>query len=409
VKSSRTIAVKLSSAAIALVAGLGAAEAQISNDVVKIGVLNDQSGLYADITGQGSVIAARMAVEDFGGKVAGKPVEIVFADHQNKPDIGAALARQWFDRDGVDMVVDVPNSAVALAVQAVSREANRVHINTGAATTDLTGKQCSPVGIHWSFDTYAMAAGTGRSVVKAGGKSWFFITADYAFGHALERETGKFVEEGGGKVLGSVRHPLNTSDFASYLLQAQSSKAEVVALANAGGDMINAIKQSAEFGITAGGQKLAALLTHLPDVHALTLKVANGLVVTESYYWDQNDETRAWFKRFVALNNGRPSSMIHAGTYGAVLHYLKAIQATGTDEAKAVVAKMKELPVDDFYTKNVKIREDGRVMRPFYLMEVKKPEESKYAFDYYKLIATIPPDEVARPLAEGGCEFVGKK
>lgn len=408
-KSSRTIAVKLSSAAIALVAGLGAAEAQISNDVVKIGVLNDQSGLYADITGQGSVIAARMAVEDFGGKVAGKPVEIVFADHQNKPDIGAALARQWFDRDGVDMVVDVPNSAVALAVQAVSREANRVHINTGAATTDLTGKQCSPVGIHWSFDTYAMAAGTGRSVVKAGGKSWFFITADYAFGHALERETGKFVEEGGGKVLGSVRHPLNTSDFASYLLQAQSSKAEVVALANAGGDMINAIKQSAEFGITAGGQKLAALLTHLPDVHALTLKVANGLVVTESYYWDQNDETRAWFKRFVALNNGRPSSMIHAGTYGAVLHYLKAIQATGTDEAKAVVAKMKELPVDDFYTKNVKIREDGRVMRPFYLMEVKKPEESKYAFDYYKLIATIPPDEVARPLAEGGCEFVGKK
>ena len=290
------------------------AAAQISGDVVRIGVLNDQSGLYADITGQGSVIAARMAVEDFGGKVLDKPIEIIFADHQNKPDIGASIARQWFDVGGVDMVTDVPNSAVALAVQGVAREASRVHINTGAATTDLTGKQCSPLAIHWTFDTYSMASGTGRSLVKAGGKTWFFVTSDYAFGHALERDTSKFVEEGGGKVLGAVRHPLGTADFASFLLQAQASKAEVIGLANAGGDTINAIKQGAEFGITQGGQRLAALLTHFPDVHALSLKVAQGLVVTESYHWDLNDETRAWFKRFVARNNGRPPSMIHSGT-----------------------------------------------------------------------------------------------
>ncbi|MGD9802337.1 MAG: ABC transporter substrate-binding protein [Hyphomicrobiaceae bacterium] len=396
-------------AAITVAASLGVAQAQVSGDVVKIGVLNDQSGVYSDVSGQGSVVAARMAIEDFGGKVLDKPIELIFADHQNKPDVGASIARQWFDREGVDMVVDVPNSAVALAVQAVAKDLNRVHINTGAATTDLTGKQCSPTSIHWSFDTYALAAGTGRSLVKAGGKTWYFITADYAFGHALERETGKFVEEGGGKVLGAVRHPLNTADFASFLLQAQSSKAEVIGLANAGGDTINAIKQAGEFGITSSGQKVAALLTHFSDVHALTLKVAQGLVVTESFYWDFNDETRAWFKRFLKLNNGRPYTMIHAGTYGGVLHYLKAIKEAGTDEAKAVVAKMKELPVNDFYTKNVKIREDGRVLRPFYLMEVKKPEESKYAFDYYKLIATIAPEDAVRPLAEGHCPFLEKK
>ena len=400
---------KIGIAAVALAAALGTAQAQISGDTVKIGVLNDQSGLYADVSGQGSVIAARMAVEDFGGKVLDKPIEIIFADHQNKPDIGSAIAREWYSRDGVDMIVDVPNSAVALAVQAVAKDANRVHLNTGAASTDLTGKQCSPVGIHWTFDTYALAAGTGRSLVKAGGKTWYFITADYAFGHALERETGKFVEEGGGKVLGAVRHPLSTADFASYLLQAQASKAEVIGLANAGGDTINSIKQAAEFGITAGGQKVAALLTHFTDVHALTLKVAQGLIVTESFYWDFDDETRAWFKRFLKLNNGRPYSMIHAGTYGAVLHYLKAIKEAGTDEAKAVVAKMKELPINDFYTKNGKIREDGRVVRPFYLMQVKKPEESKYPFDYYKLIATIAPEDAIRPLEEGGCPFVTKK
>ena len=384
------------------------ARAQISGDVVRIGVLNDQSGLYADITGQGSVLAARMAIEDFGGKVLDKPIEVIFADHQNKPDIGAALARQWFDRDGVDMITDVPNSAVALAVQGVAKEANRVHINSGAASTDLTGKQCSPVGIHWAFDTYAMASGTGKTLVQQGGKTWFFITADYAFGHALERDTTKFIVDGGGQVLGSVRHPLSTADFASFLLQAQASKAQVIGLANAGGDTINSIKQGAEFGITAGGQKIAALLTHFPDVHALSLKVAQGLVVTESYHWDLNDETRAWFKKFVARNNGRPPSLIHAGTYGGVLHYLKAVKAAGTDEAKAVVAKMKELPIDDFYTKGARIREDGRVMRPFYLMEVKKPEESKYPFDYYKLLATIPAEAAARPLADGNCEFVKK-
>jgi len=403
------LAVRLGAAAATVVASFGVASAQVSGDVVKIGILNDQSGLYSDVSGQGSVIAARMAVEDFGGKVLGKPIEVIFADHQNKPDIGAQISRQWFDRDGVDMVADVPNSAVALAVQSVARDANRVHINSGAATTDLTGKQCMETGVHWTFDTYALAAGTGRSLVKAGGKTWYFITADYALGHALERETSKFVEEGGGKVLGAVRHPLSTPDFASFLLQAQSSKAEVIGLANAGGDTINAIKQAAEFGITSSGQKLAALLTHFTDVHALTLKAAQGLVVTEAYYWDFNDDTRAWFKRFLERTKGRPSTMLHAGTYGGVLHYLKAIQAAGTDEAKAVVAKMKEIPINDFFTKDGKVREDGRVVRPFYLMEVKKPEESKYAFDYYKLLATIPAEEAIRPLADGGCSFVKAK
>jgi branched-chain amino acid transport system substrate-binding protein len=399
----RIISLGLIAASLAALAGTGAAQTAAP---VKIGVLNDQSGLYADLTGMGSVHAARMAVEDFGGTAAGRPVEIIFADHQNKPDIGANIARQWIEAEKVNVIVDIPNSAVGLAVREVTRDRDAVDINTGAASSDLTGKACSAHGVHWTFDTYGLAAGTGRAVVKQGGDSWFFITADYAFGHALERDTAQFVEAGGGKVLGAVRHPLNTNDFSSFLLQAQSSKAKVVALANAGGDTINSIKQAAEFGLgKGGGQRLVGLLVQFPDTHALGLSVAQGLTATETFYWDLDDATRAWTKRFLARNNGKPPSMIHAGTYGGVLHYLKAVAAAGTTDATAVVAKMKELPVDDFYTK-ARIREDGRVMRNYYLMQVKTPAESKYQFDYYKVLATIPPEEAARPLSESACPLV---
>jgi branched-chain amino acid transport system substrate-binding protein len=380
----------------------GSAEAQS----VKVGVLNDQTGLYADLTGMGSVHAARMAVEDFGGTVLGKPIEIIFADHQNKPDVGSTIARQWIENDGVNVILDIPNSAVGLAVREVTRTRNAVDINTGAASSDLSGKACSPHGVHWTFDTYGLAAGTGRALVKQAGKTWFFITADYAFGHALERDTAAFVEAGGGKVLGAVRHPLNTPDFSSFLLQAQASGANVIALSNAGGDTINAIKQAAEFGLgRSGTQRVAALLAQFPDIHALGLQVAQGLTATETFFWDLNDETRAWTKRFLARNGGKPPSMIHAGTYGGTLHYLKAVAAAGTTEAGAVVAKMKELPVEDFYTKG-SVREDGRVMRPYYLLQVKTPAESKYPFDYMKLLATVPAAEAARPLSESACPTV---
>jgi branched-chain amino acid transport system substrate-binding protein len=373
---------------------------------VKIGVLNDQTGLYADLTGMGSVRAARMAVEDFGGKVLGRPIEVIFADHQNKPDLGSSIARQWIENDNVNMILDIPNSAVGLAVREVTRTRNAVDINTGAATSDLTGKFCSPHGVHWTFDTYGLAAVTGRALVKQGGKTWFFITADYAFGHALERDTASFVETGGGKVLGAVRHPLNTADFSSFLLQAQASKAEIVALANAGGDTINAIKQAAEFGLgRTVAQHVAALLLQFPDVHALGLEVAQGLTATETFVWDLNDQTRAWTKRFLALNGGKPPSMIHAGTYGGTLHYLKAVDAAGTTDATAVVAKMKEIPIDDFYTKGA-VREDGRVMRPYYLLRVKTPTESKSPFDYMNVLATVPAEEAARPLTESACPLV---
>jgi branched-chain amino acid transport system substrate-binding protein len=380
----------------------GSAEAQS----VKVGVLNDQNGLYADLTGMGSVYAARMAVEDFGGTVLGKPIEIIFADHQNKPDVGSTIARQWIENDGVNVILDIPNSAVGLAVREVTRTRNAVDINTGAATSDLSGKACSPHGVHWTFDTYGLAAGTGRALVKQGGKTWFFITADYAFGHALERDTAAFVEAGGGKVVGAVRHPLNTPDFSSFLLQAQASEANIIALSNAGGDTINAIKQAAEFGLgRSGTQRVAALLVQFPDIHALGLQVAQGLTATETFFWDLNDETRAWTKRFLVRNGGKPPSMIHAGTYGGTLHYLKAVAAAGTTEAGAVVAKMKEIPVEDFYTKG-SVREDGRVMRPYYLLQVKTPAESKYPFDYMKLLATVPAEEAARPLSESACPTV---
>jgi branched-chain amino acid transport system substrate-binding protein len=366
------------------------ARAQISDDVVKIGVLTDMSSLYSDLAGPGSVIAAKMAVADFGGKVAGKPIEVISADHLNKPDVGSNIARQWIDQDHVDAIVDVPTSSVALAVQEVTKDKGKIFLISGAASSDLTGKACSPTSVHWTYDTYALAHGTGGALVKQGGDTWFFITADYAFGQALERDTTQVVTQAGGKVLGGVRVPLNSPDFSSFLLQAQTSKAKVIGLANAGGDTVNSIKQAAEFGITAGGQKLAGLL-----------------VLTESFYWDQNDETRAWSKRFIAEAKKVPS-MVQAGVYGEVTHYLKAIEAAKTDEPKAVMAKMREMPINDFMTKNGKLREDGRVMRDMYLFQVKAPSESKYQYDYYKQLAVIPAEQAYRPLSESECPLVKK-
>jgi branched-chain amino acid transport system substrate-binding protein len=394
-------------AAAALAALAGPARAQVSDDVVKIAVLDDMSGVYADITGQGGVLAARMAVEDFGGKVLGKPVEVVFGDHQNKADIGAAFARQWYDVDKVDMITGLGNSAVALAVQQITRERNRINIVSGAATTDLTGKACSPNGVHWTYDTYALAKGTGTAVVRNGGSEWFFLTADYAFGHSLEGNVSTIVKGAGGKVVGSARHPLNTSDFSSFLLTAQNSGAKVIGLANAGGDTINSIKQAAEFGITSKGQQLAGLLVMITDIHALGLKTAQGLMFTEAFYWDLDDDTRAWSKRFMDRHRAAPT-MLQAGIYGATLHYLKAVQAAGTDEAKAVMAKMRATPINDFMTKNGRIREDGRVIRDVYLLKAKAPHESKGPWDYMHVVSTIPGDEAFRPLAESECPMVKK-
>ena len=383
------------------------AHAQISDDVVRIGVLTDLTGLYTDNTGTGSILATQMAVDDFGGKVLGKPIEVLSADHQNKADIGSAVARKWIDEGKVDVITNVANSAVALAVQTVAREKNRILINTAAASSDFTGKACSPVGFGWTYDTYALASGTGRALVKQGGDTWFFLTADYAFGHSLERDTTKFVEQAGGKVLGSVKVPLSNSDFSSFLLQAQGSGAKVVGLANAGGDFINSVKQAAEFGIVARGQRLAALLVVIQDIHALGLKAAHGLVTTDFGYWDMNDETRAFSKRFME-KHGTPPNFIQFTDYGATLHYLKAVQAAGTDETKAVVAKMRELKINDPVTKDGWIRADGRVMRNAYLVQVKTPAESKGPWDVYKILATIPPDESIRPLDQGGCPLVTK-
>src|SRR5712671_1292089 len=381
------------------------ASAEISGDVVKIGVLNDMSGLYADITGPGSVEAARMAIADFGGSVNGKKIELISADHQNKPDVGSAIANQWFGNDGVDAIVDVPTSSVALAVQEVARNKSKVFLISGAAASDLTGKACSATSVHWTYDTVALANGTGSAVVKAGGDTWFFITADYAFGHALERDTAAVVTASGGKVLGQVRVPLNTPDFSSYLLQAQASKAKIVGLANAGGDTINSIKQAAEFGLVEGGQKLAGLLVFVTDINSLGLKTANGLQLTEAFYWDQNDETRAWSKRFMEKVNHQPT-MVQAGVYGAVTHYLNAIKAIGSDDGLTVVKKMKETPINDFMTKNGKILENGRVIRDMYLFEVKKPSESKGEWDVYKLISTIPGEQAFKRPGGNECPLV---
>jgi branched-chain amino acid transport system substrate-binding protein len=397
-------------AAFAAVPAAGHAQPAFDG-TVKVGVLNDQSSLYADVTGQGSVIAARMALEDYmkANPNSKLKVEIIFADHQNKPDIGSNLLRQWFDRDGVDMVLDVPNSAVALAVSEITKQANKVHVNGSAGTARLTGDACSPNTVHWTFDNFALANGTGRAVVQTGGDTWYFITADYAFGHDLEAQTTAVVKAEGGKVLGGVRAPLNTPDFSSFLLQAQSSKAKVVGLANAGGDTINSIKQAAEFGIVSAGQRLAGLLVFVTDIHALGLQTAQGLQFTEAFYWDMNDDTRAWTKRFVEMMNGKQyPTMNHAGTYGGMLHFLKAIDAAQTRDGAKIVAKMKELPTDDATFGKGRVREDGRHMHPMYLWEVKKPSESKGPWDYYKLVKTIPAEQAWRPLDQGGCSFVKK-
>ncbi len=399
----------LTLAAAAACAFGGAAQAQISDGAVKIGVLNDMSGLYSDITGPGSLLAARMAVEDYVKATGSKlKIEVIGADHQNKPDVGSNIARQWFDTDKVDMIADVPTSSVGLAVAQIAREKGKLHVNAGSATSDLTGKACNANTIHWAYDTWMLANGTGRAIVKNGGNTWFFLTADYAFGHALERDTEAVVTKNGGRVVGKVRTPFPTQDFSSFLLQAQASKAKIIGLANAGGDTTNSIKQAAEFGITRGGQNLAGLLVFLPDVHSLGLNVAQGLMLTETFYWDLNDQTRAWSRRFAAANNGKMPSMVQAGVYSSVLHYLKAVEAAKTDDGTKVAAKMKELPTDDpLFGKGV-VRADGRKIHPAYLFEVKKPSESKGPYDYYKLAATIPANEAFRPLSESECPLVKK-
>jgi len=390
----------------ALAVGAGAASAQISDGMIKIGVMSDMSSLYADIGGPGSTLAAKMAVEDFGAAKKGMKVEVVSADHQNKADVGSSVARQWYDVDKVDAIFDVPNSAVALAINQLTREKGKAFIDSGAASSDLTGKACSPNTVHWTYDTWMLANGTGTAIVKTGGDSWFFLTSDYAFGHALERDTEAAVLKNGGKVLGKVRHPLNTQDFSSFLLQAQSSKAKGIGLANAGGDTINSVKQAAEFGIVKGGQSLAGMLVFLSDVHGLGLDKAQGLVFTETFYWDLNDQTRAWAKRFAAANNGKYPTMVHAGVYAGVLHYLKAIEAIKTDDGTKVIEQMKKTPTDDPLFGKGTIRADGRKIHPAYLVEVKKPSESKGPYDYYKIRATIPAEQAFRPLAEGGCPLV---
>ena len=394
--------------AVLLTLGAQPAPAQISDGVVKIGVLNDQSGLYADLAGPGSVVAARMAVEDFGAAAKGMKVEVVSADHQNKADVGSAIARQWYDADKVDLIVDVPNSGVALAVSQITRDKAKAFIVSSAATSDLTGKACSPNTVHWTYDTWALANGTGNAIVKTGGDSWFFITADYAFGHALERDTEAVVLKNGGKVLGKVRHPLSTQDFSSFILQAQASKAKIIGLANAGADTTNAIKQGADFGIAKGGQNFAGLLVFLTDIHALGLDKAQGLLFTETFYWDMNDKTRAFAKKFSERNRQIHPTMIHAGVYAAVTHYLKAVEALKTDDGTKVIAKMKEMPTDDPLFGKGTIRADGRKIHPAYLIEVKKPSESKYAWDYYKIRATIPADQAFRPIDQGDCPLVKK-
>jgi branched-chain amino acid transport system substrate-binding protein len=397
------LAATLTFASVTLIAA--SAQAQTTN--VKIGVLTDMSSLYADDNGAGSVTAVKMAVQDFNPAAHGMAVEIINADHQNKPDIGANIARQWYDVDHVDMIVDVPNSGVALAVNEVAREKNKVFLVSGAAISDLTGPKCSPNTVHWTYDTWMLAHSTAGALAKSGGDSWFFLTADYAFGHALERDATAVVIANGGKVLGSVSHPLNNQDFSSFLLQAQSSKAKIIGLANAGGDTINAIKQGAEFGIVSGGQHFAALLFYIGDVEALGLKVAQGLVLTEAFYWDMNDTTRAWSKRWQAEHPGKFPNMNQAGDYAATLHYLKAVAALkSTADGKAEVAKMKEIPTDDpVFGKGV-VRADGRKIHPVYLFEVKSPAESKYPGDDYKLRATIPADEAFRPMKDDNCPML---
>ena len=395
--------------ALALALGCSGAQAQYTNGTVRIGILNDMSGTYSDLSGRGSLIAARMAVEDFGAAAKGMKVEIVGADHQNRPDIGSNIVRKWIDTGKVDVIVDVPTSSVALAVNEIVRDKNKVFLVSGGATSDLTGAKCTPNTIHWTYDTWALANGTGQAIVKTGGDTWFFLTANYAFGLALERDTAAVVVKNGGKVLGRVRHPFPATDFSSFLLQAQASKAKIIGLANAGADTVNSIKQASEFGIVRGGQKLAALLAFITDVHALGLQASQGLIMTEAWYWDLNDANREFAKKFAPQNKGIYPTMVHAGVYSAVTHYLKAVEALKSDaDGKAVVAKMKELPTDDKLFGKGTVRADGRKIHPMYLVEVKTPTESKGPWDYYKLRATIPADEAFRPLSEGGCPLVNR-
>jgi branched-chain amino acid transport system substrate-binding protein len=380
----------------------------ISDDIVKIGLLLDMSGLYADVTGRGSAAAAQMAIDDFGGKVLGKKIELVVVDHQNKADIAANKAREWFDQDKVDAILDVAASAPALAVLDVAKQKNKIVVFSGPGTERITNDLCTPVSVHYAYDTYALANTTAKAMVQRGGKSWFFLTADYAFGHTLQQSATTVVTEAGGQVLGAARHPINTSDFASYLLQAQASRAQVVGLANAGGDTVNAIKAAAEFGLTRNGtQKLAGLLLYINDIHAIGLKTAQGLVLTEAFYWDMNDATRAWSRKYFDKVKKMPN-MSQAGVYSSVTHYLKAVQAASTDDTAAVMKQMKSMPINDFFAKNGRIREDGRMVHDMYLFEVKKPEESKYPWDYYKLLATVPGDQAFMPAAKSQCPLLKK-
>lgn len=394
----------LASAFAVLWLGIGAARAQISDNVVKIGVMNDQSGLYADLGGPGSVFAARMAAEDAGGRVLGKPIEIVAADHQNKADVGVAVARRWFESEAVDMAIGFDNSSVALAVEQLAAEYNKIAIAGAVGSTAFTGKNCTANEASWVYDSYALTTSLAKSIVAEGRDTWFFITVDYAFGHSMEADATAAVQAAGGKVLGSVRHPLNTSDFSSYLLQAQASGAKVVALANGGGDMVNTVKQANEFGLTKK-QSLVSMLVFISDVHSMQLQAAQGLKFVTAFYWDRNDETRAWSKRFFD-KQGKMPTMAQASVYSAVRHYIASIKAAGTDEAKAVMAKMRELPVNDLYVKNGHVREDGRLVHDMLFVQVKTPAESKGPWDYYKILGTVPGDRAFRPLAEGGCPLV---
>jgi branched-chain amino acid transport system substrate-binding protein len=388
-----------------LLASSTAVLADASDGKVKIGILNDQSGVYADFGGKSSFEAAKMAVEDYGGKAAGVPVEVITADHQNKADIASNIARQWYDTEQVDAIMELTSSSVGLAVQALSKEKKKITINTGAATTELTGKQCSPYGFHWAYDTHALAVGTGGALVKQGGDSWFFLTADYAFGYSLEENTSNYVKENGGKILGSVRHPLASTDYSSFLLQAQSSGAKVIGLANAGLDTANAIKQAAEFGIVAGGQRLAALLFTLAEVHGLGLEAAQGLTLTEGFYWNRNEESAKFGKRFFE-RTGKMPNMIHTGTYSAVTQYLKAIDKAGSDNSDAVSRALHELPVNDIFAQNGTVAKNGRMIHDMYLMQVKKPGESAVPWDYYTVLATIPGKEAYIDPAKSGCDLV---
>lgn len=402
-----TLPRRLVCAVLAVAVSFGAGSALSQNaGPIRIGVLDDMSGILADQQGPGDVVAAQMAVEDFGGKVLGRPIEVISADHMNKADVGAQAARSWYDQQDVQMITGLGNSSVALAVQEITRGKNRVQISTSAGTADLTGKACSPNGAHWVFDTYALAQVTGKEAVRRGGDSWYFITADYAFGHALEQDTARVVRAAGGKVLGASRYPAGSPDFASQLLSAQTSGAKIIGLANSGGDTVNSVKQANELGITQGGQSLVALLAFTTNIKAAGLAATKGLIFTEAFYWDQNEETRAFSKRFAARHQNRPPTSLQAGTYSGTLHYLKAVAAAGTLDAPAVMEKMREIPVNDFMTKDGRLREDGRLIRNMYLLQVKTPEESKGDWDLLKVLSTVPGDNAFRPLAEGGCPLV---